>query len=108
MDYRWNVYYVRADELMKTLYLLIGGCIVLLSGGLGSLKMFFITLAVILVYKVINRPKKEFTVPDRTSEFSVAFSKIARQGYTGYSVDTGCVGECGLSGFSGVPRTKII
>jgi len=97
---------------MRILYLFFGGCIVLLSRGLGALHLFLTTLAVILVFKWINKPERVFTVPDRTSEFSVAFSNIAKQGYTGYSGHAGCISERGLSdsscvhGPSGVPRIR--
>ncbi len=81
---------------MRALFFLSGGCIVLLSVGFGPLVMFFITLAVILVFKWINKPERVFTAPDRASAFSIAFSNIAKQGYTGYSVDTECVSERGM------------
>ena len=66
--------------------------------------LFFTLLIGILIFKWIKRPEKEFTVPDRTSAFSVKFSKIAKQGYTGYSGHAGCVVESGRIGCSGVPR----
>lgn len=46
--------------------------------------LFFTLLICLLIFKWINRPKKTVTIPDRTSEFSVKFSKIAKRGYTGY------------------------
>lgn len=70
--------------------------------------LFFALLIGILIFKWINRPEKEFTVPDRTSTFSVKFSNIAKQGYTGYSGHAGCIVERGRICSPGVQRKNMM